>query len=136
MKAYKILLNNVETGIYESMFTLGKVYSLIYKVGQVTEAVDDSFGIFCFDSLVHAKNYIEACFGNAKHVALFEVEDIGESEIPTFKASRATTTGLDEFYYNVNYNIIMNEGVDVDIPEGTVCYPKVKLLKKIDFRRI
>ena len=40
-----------------SLIMFGSDLSLNYSIGKVTTAIDSSFGIFCFDTLRHAKEF-------------------------------------------------------------------------------
>lgn len=138
MKAYKVTVHKKENeqDIYTSIFTYSEFYSLTYKEGEITEADNETFGVFCFDSIEAAYKYIEEHFGRGKYVGLFEVEGIGEAYKPEMMSCSATTYALMEYYRCWNKNIIMNEGVTFGIPDGTICFPKVRVLRQLDIREM
>ena len=88
-----------------------------YKVGHTTRAHLGSMGIFCFDNSKSA-----VAFARKADDVILMVEGIGE---------RAAPEKMDELF---NCPHLRPTLMTRSIPEGTICYPAVKVLSVWDFR--
>lgn len=133
MIIYKAVCWSKEFNSYISLWVHNNFFQLKYNIGEITEAPKapklNTLGIFCFNSLDVTRKYIIDFFTahiGRKYVQILEVEGIGDCVIPEYISKSFTLGSLWSYYYNYSDN----RGV-IKVPEETVCYPSVKVIRKV-----
>lgn len=117
-----------------------------YYKDTIVEASPNTLGIFCFDSISNAENFIEYYSINfyATTTSILKVKPIGRKKVPKFIA--VTGDNSKEFYsildnikrkktHNFTNDLIIGNCAKYNNieykkpPVGTVCYPAVKVLE-------
>lgn len=118
MILYKVVNKDRKSAIVHNL----KHYSLTYKKGKTISAKKGTFGIFCFETKRHALDFCDT-----DH-SILKVKTIGNKiEVDRITYCLKTSRELKSFYNKINnpkYKIYFFSFP----PEGTVCYPKVKVL--------
>lgn len=130
MIVYKVVSWNKKVNAYISVCSTGDTYRLKYYLGEITKAYEDTLGIFCFENFDKAKCFVLTCLRSYGRVKILEVEGVGEKIIPRKVAINGTDLYIKDFY-TAKFPLYMSP------PSGTVCYPAVRVIRKIrDFMRI
>jgi len=97
-------------------------YCLTYKLNLSTLAVNNTYGIFCFDNYDDAKKYLHSRFNLDVQFArkILEVRAYGKPQYPKYISK---TCFCSAFYSTETKNYFTKP------PEGTVCYPKIVPIK-------
>lgn len=112
--AYKI----VKYG--ESLFLHTSGFNLTYIVGNITRARKSTLGVFCFKTKRQAKNFTTT--KSPFNITILKVIPIGRGKVPKLICNFG---GLKNFYSKT-------APTDSTVPpDGTVCYPAVKVLKEV-----
>jgi hypothetical protein len=138
---YKVVgLDNI------SIFTHTNSYSLTYKIGKVVEAIPNSYGIFCFDSMRNVRRFME--YYNVLDYRILKCRPIGRKTKVTFIATsgnvsprfyriKHTTTKKEWKLYEKNFRDFyhISNGKNTirvkEPPEGTVCFKSVEILEEV-----
>lgn len=126
---YKVACK-LEDNSYVSAIINGDRYQLKYNMDEITKALDNTLGVFCFDNINSAKIFVKECvrdkaFGD---VVILEVEGIGKGKTPRELSIYRDDRDLDYFYNSMknSYAIGRMQGLFYDI----VCYPSVKVIRE------
>jgi hypothetical protein len=108
-----------------SCFISSKTYVRNYRVGEIVEAKKGSLGIFCFKDFLSIKK-----FCTIEYFKILKVESIGEASYPNLICIRHQTRYLNSFYHS-NIPRCNNKWRGNNIPDGTICFPAVKVLEEV-----
>ena len=110
----------------------GNEYIKYYRKGETVKANKGTLGIFVFKTKKQANNFIKNRRDNEGSYFILKVKSIGKGESPKFVCGCPlllmliwdTSKYLNQFYkYGEKSNLQMKP------PEGTICYPAVKVLE-------
>jgi hypothetical protein len=137
MLAYKLLVRENSGGLvsYAISNYPGSRYCLWYKENEITEAIKESLGVFCFKSIedILKSMYRWGCsLGNKVDAVLHEVDGMGAPVIPNLVSLYIRDNNLTSFYRKLYGTMLIPEEGTVIPPEhGTICFPKVMVGKDI-----
>lgn len=123
MKAYKVTVHKKENE--------QDIYSLTYKEGEITEAIEGTVGAFCFDSYAAAKKFaIDCvdCLTKNVSISILEVEGLSTPLYPKMISYYSSESDLDKFYKNID---CLN---NTSVISGTVCYRELRSVREMIFR--
>jgi hypothetical protein len=102
-------------------------YKRKYPVGKIITAKKGSFGLFCFKRKKDAENFINEL--NDSSTKIIKVEPLSKAMIPKviFHFDFLARSYLD-YYKNSKQISKMRWSVYNIIPNGTICYDKIKVL--------
>jgi len=121
MKERKVVFKIVDTETSSGMFFHTTGFNLIYQEGTKTTAPKHTLGIFCFKTKRQAKHFIS--LKGSFNRAIMRVIPIGRGKVPKLICLYG---GLLNFYKDITA-----EGDKRMPPNGTICYPAVKVLKEV-----
>lgn len=119
-RLYSCIVSNIER-ISESKLN----YTLEYKLNEKTKCIDGTFGIFCFDDFSNALGFRNNNNCSVLNLKIFICEGFGEIKKP----SKIPKCDLIDAFYKKIYKFTTDL---IPVPEGTICFKSIKLLKEID----
>ena len=106
-------------------------YRKIYQKGKTVRATTGTLGIFCFKTKENAKDFIDILgFWESAGFSIIKVETAGKGKVPKFiclvSIGYNTEDLFNDFYKHSKLDMSMF--FREEPPDGTICYPAVKVL--------
>lgn len=118
------MLYKLTTSDYKSITAHGK-YCKQYIPGCVTSADPNTLGLMVFETYKNVKSFYKFIHYAVKPVKVLAVRGIGLKTIPKKVCNGSSEAYLDYFYSHIGY---LTSYMVMNIPLGTVCFPKVEVL--------
>ena len=112
MICYKVVDDRKSCGV-----SYKEEYSLTYTKDSVVSAVLGSLGIFCFKTKEDAEFYI---IEDPPRISIIQVEGIGEPTYPE-EIGDVTMQSVKSYYDRKDHTMVP--------PQGTICFPSVRVLE-------
>jgi len=102
-------------------------YKLKYVAGKIVKSLKGTLGIFCFQTIIYAENFIVGHF--LSNTRIYKVIASEEDEIKnphSYVSPRQDKSSLDQFYSSlVPFSHLTS-------PEGTICFSQIKVVRRVD----
>jgi len=112
----------------------GEKYTLTYRKGAIVQAPKNTLGIFVFEKLSNAKNFIQ-CVGQPKEFKILRVKPIGHKSTPKYISRGPLDANNIDIFYEIldrleNKSSIYNHVISgAQEYIGSVCYQSVEVLE-------